>query len=332
MRAFYDELLPWVEALPGVVAASPVHFGPGTGTLGLSAPMKFEGQTPEEAETNPWSTWEPVSPSYFRTLGIPIVRGRDFTGVDRRDGEPVAIVSESVARHYWPGQDALGKRLQFVPEPEWPLVRVVGVAADTRYRELTKSWMTVYFPADQFFYFQPASLVVRATSAPGALVPLILQRVRALEPGAAIDSVASMDALLARELSRPLSALTVASIFALMAIVLAAVGVYGVMSYEVRQRRRELALRSAIGATPADIFRSVVGRSLRVAAVGAAAGLVMATSVMHTVRALLFEVQPLDPAVFLTGAGMLLGVVLLAACFPARRAAATDPAAALRTE
>jgi putative ABC transport system permease protein len=332
MLAFYDQLLPHVEALPGVVSASPTHVRPGTGTLGLSAPMLFEGQTPEEARTNPWSTWEPVLPSYFRTLGIPIVRGRDFANGDRLDGAPVAIVSESVAHRYWPGQDPLGKRLQFVPTPEWPWVTVVGVVADTRYRELTKPWMTVYFPADQFFFFQAASLVIRATSAPDALVSAILERVRALEPGATVESATPMNTLLTRELARPLTALTVTAVFALMAIALAAVGVYGVVSYDVRQRRRELAVRSTVGATPADIFRGVVRRSLVVGAAGAAAGLVVAMSVTHTLRSLLFEVQPLDPAVFLTGAGMLLGVVLIAACFPARRAARIDPATALRTE
>jgi putative ABC transport system permease protein len=294
--------------------------------------MLFEGQTPEEARTNPWSTWEPVIPSYFRTLGIPIVRGRDFTDADRRDGAPVAIVSQSVAQRFWPGLDPVGKRLRFVATDEWPWVTVVGVAADTRYRELTKSWMTVYFPADQFFYFQAASLVVRARSASEVLVPTILQRVRTIEAGATIESVAPMDTLLARELSRPFTALTVTGVFALMAIVLAAVGVYGVMSYEVRQRRGELAIRSAVGATPQDIFRSIIRRSLIVGAAGASAGLVVATSVTHTIRSLLFEVQPIDPGVFLAGVAVLLGVVLIAAYFPARRAAATDPAAALRTE
>jgi ABC-type antimicrobial peptide transport system permease subunit len=141
-----------------------------------------------------------------------------------------------------------------------------------------------------------------------------------------------MNTLLARELSHPLTALTVTGIFALMAIVLAAVGVYGVMSYEVRQRHGEFAVRSVLGATPADIFRSVVRRSLVVGAVGATTGLVVAASVTRTLRSLLFEVQPVDPVVFLTGGAMLLGVVLIAACFPARRAAGANPAAALRAE
>jgi putative ABC transport system permease protein len=332
MLAFYEQLLPQVDALPGVLSASPIHLGPGTGTMGLSAPMLFEGQTPEEARTNPWSIWEPVFPSYFRTLGIRIVRGRDFSAADHRDGAPVAIVSESVARRYWPGQEPLGKRLQFVPTSEWPWVTVVGVVADTRYRELTKSWMAVYFSAEQFFYFQAASVVVRATSAPDALVPAILQRVRTLEPGATLESAAPMDTLLARELSRPLAALMLTGVFALMAIVLAAVGVYGVMSYEVRLRRRELAVRSAIGATPANIFRAVLLRSLIVGTVGAAAGLVVAASVTRTLRSLLFEVQPVDPGVFLTGAGALLAVVLIASYLPARRAAGTDAVTGLRQE
>jgi putative ABC transport system permease protein len=332
MLAFYDQLLPQVEALPGVVSASPTHVGPGSGALGLSAPMLFDGQTPQEARTNPWATWEPVLPSYFRTLGIAIVRGRGFTDADRRDGAPVAIVTESVAHRYWPGQDPLGKRLQFVAAPNWPWVTVVGVVADTRYRELTKSWMTVYFPADQFFFFQAASLLIRAASAPDALVPAILERVRTLEPGATVETVSSMDTLLARELARPLTSLTVTGVFALVAILLAAVGVYGVMSYEVRQRRRELAVRSAVGATPADIFRSVVRRSLIVGAAGAVAGLVLATSVTHTLRSLLYGVQPIDPGVFLTVAGVLLGVVFIATSFPARQAARTDPVVALRAE
>jgi putative ABC transport system permease protein len=332
MLAFYERLLPQVESLPGVLSASPTHVGPGTGALGLSAPMLFEGQTPEQARTNPWSTWEPVLPSYFRTLGIPIVRGRGFTNADRRDGAPVAIVSEAVAQQYWPGLDPVGRRLQFVANSDFPWATVVGVAADTRYRELTKSWMTVYFPADQFFFFQATRLVVRTASGPDPLVPAIQQTIRTLEPGATVEYTARMDALLARELSRPLTALTVTGLFALMAVVLAAVGVYGVMSYEVRQRRGELAVRSAVGATPGDIFRAVIRRSLMVGVTGAAAGLVIAASVTHTLRSLLFEVQPLDAGVFLTGAGVLLVVVLIAACIPALRAAGTDPVATLRMD
>jgi putative ABC transport system permease protein len=332
MLALYSELLPQVAAIPGVTDVSPIHVRPGTGSLGLSAPMLFEGQTPAEAKTNPFSTWEPVLPSYFRTLGIPIVGGRAFTDADRRGGEPVAIVSESVGRRYWPGQDPLGKRLKFVETPDWPWVRVVGVTADTRYRELTKPWMTVYFPADQFFFFQAASLVIRGSSPPAALAGSITQQVRAIEPAATVDSATPMRALLDRELARPFTALTVIGVFALIAMALAAVGVYGVTSNDVRQRRRELAVRSAIGARPSDIFRSVLQRSAIVGAIGAAAGLAIAIMATQGLRSLLFEVEPLEPGVFGFGAGVLLVVVVLATYLPARVAAATDPAVALRAE
>lgn len=330
--AFYEQLQAHVEALPGVVAASTIHMAPGTGTVGLSASMLFEGQTPEKAAKNPWATWEPVTASHFRTLGIPIIQGRGFTAADTRDGARVAIVSEAVAQRYWPGQDPVGKRLQLVANsPQFPWVTVVGVAADMRYRELTRNWMTVYFPAAQFFFFQPGSLVVRTASAPEALVPAIRQTIRAQEPQAILRGIATMDAALARELSRPRTALGVTALFALMAIVLAAIGVYGVMSYEVSRRRRELAVRSALGATPAQIFQAVAWRSLTLGSAGAVAGLVAAFAVTRSLRALLFEIEPVDPATFLTGAVTLLAIVLIASVLPARRAAATDPVAELRT-
>jgi putative ABC transport system permease protein len=335
MLAFYDQLLPRVAALPGVITATPTHVGPGSGTFGLSAPMFFEGQTPEESQSNPFSTWEPVLPSYFRTFGIPILRGRAFTGTDRRDRAPVAIVSESVAARYWPGQDPIGRRLQFVHSTstsEWPWVTVVGVAADTRYRELTKSWMTVYFPADQFFFFQAASLVVRASSSAEALAPALREAVRAIEPGATVASIAPMDALLARELARPLTAMTVSGVFALIAIALAAVGVYGVMSYEVGQRRREIAVRCAIGATSATIFQTVLRRSFLVGLAGGGIGLALAGAVTRTLASLLYGIEPGDAEVFLIGAGVLLVVVVAAASVPAYRAAHVDPVDALRAE
>jgi putative ABC transport system permease protein len=328
--ALYDRLLPQLEAIPGVMSATPIHLGPGTGTVGLSAPMMFQGQTPDEAAKNPWASWDAVTPSYFRTLGVPIVRGRDFTNADSREAQPVAIVSEAVARRYWPGQDPLGKRVQVADQFGW--ATVVGVAADLRYRELTRPWLTVYFPAAQFFFFAPASLVVRTASPPERLVPAIREAIRAQEPGAAVESIASMDALLARELSRPRTALAVTALFAVMAIVLAAVGVYGVMSYDVHQRGRELAVRSALGASPAQIFREVAGRSVMLGAAGAAAGLVGAWALTRPLRSLLFEVEPADPATFLAGGCALLVIVLIASYFPARHAASADPVAVLRGE
>ena len=332
MLAFYDRLLPRIDALPGVASASPTHVGPGSGTLGLSAPMRFEGQTVDAAKTNPWSTWEPILPSYFRTLGIRLVSGRSFTEADARDRAPVAIVSEAVADRYWPGQSPIGKRLQFVATAEWPWVTVVGVAADTRYRDLINPWMTVYFPADQFFFFQAGSLLVRTTLAPKALVPAVLQQLEAIEPGATIESSSRMDALLTRELARPWTAMTVSAGFALLAVLLAAVGVYGVLTYEVRQRKREIAVRLTLGAAPGNIFRTVVRRSVSVAASGVAIGVTIAALTTHALQPLLYGVPALDSIAFLAGAMGLLAVALLASYLPARSAAGIEPAAALRSE
>jgi putative ABC transport system permease protein len=328
--AFFEQLLPRVTAIPGVVAATTDHVGPGTGSTGLSAGMVFEGQTAEEAKNNPWAGWEPVTPSYFETLGIPIVRGRGFTPVDRSAGAGVAVVSEAVVRRYWPGQDPVGKRLRL--GPEFPWVTVVGVAGDTRYRELRRDWLTVYFPAPDFFFFDPGCLVVRAKVAPAALVPSLRAAIRAQDREAAVVSVSTMDAELARELARPRAAVTVTGVFALMAVGLAWLGVYGVISYEVAQRRRELAVRSALGATPSRIFRAVVGRSLTLGLGGIMLGCVAAAVLPRSLQSLLFEVAPADPVSFAAGGGLLLAAVVLAALVPARRAAAADPVTALRIE
>lgn len=328
--ALFNELVTRVRALPGVVNAAPVHLKPGTATVGLSATMIFEGQTREEASANQWASWEPTMPSVFDTMGIPIVRGRAFTDGDTAESAPVAIVSESVARQYWPGQDPIGKRLQFIAS--MPQAIVVGVAGDMRYRELTRNWMTVYFPGSQFFFFAPSALVVRSSGEASALVPTIRDAIRVSAPRAAIQSVETMDSLLAQELSRPRVALAVTMLFALMAIALAVVGVYGVLSYETRQRQRELAVRSAVGASPKQIFRSVIGRSAAVGAMGTAIGLAGALAATRGMRAILFEVDAADPATFAIGAVALFGIVLMAAYRPARRAAMADPVTALRIE
>ena len=329
--AFFEQLLPRVTAIPGVVAATTDHVGPGTGSTGLSAGMIFEGQTAEEAKKNPWAGWEPVTPSYFETMGIKVVRGRGVTRADSADGAPVAVVSEAVARRYWPGQDPVGKRLRLGPDFSW--VTVVGVAADTRYRELTRDWLTVYFPAAQFFFFDPGCLVVRAKVAPTDAcsrrsAPPSAPRIRRRRWSPSRPWTRSWP----RSSRGPRTAVTVTGLFALMAVGLAWLGVYGVISYEVVQRRRELAVRSALGASPSRIFKAVVGRSLALGLAGIALGCVAASVLTRSLRSLLFEVVPGDPASFAAGGGLLLAAVLLAALVPARRAAAADPVIALRIE
>jgi predicted permease len=326
----FSRLLPRLAAIPGASNAAAVHLGPGTGQTGLSARMLFEGQQADQGRTNPYGTWEPITPTYFDTLGIPITRGRAFTDADDGAAAPVAIVSESVAARYWPGQDPIGRRLQFTPQFPW--VTVVGVAADTRYRELTREWLTVYFPARQFFFFSPGAVVVRTQGDARALFAEIGRVIRSVEPAAAVHSIETMEQLLAQETARPRTAVAVAMLFALIAVFVAAVGVYGVFSYDVSARARELAVHSAVGATPQRIVGMTLRQSLGVGAIGAAIGLGLAALLTRYLTAVLFEITPLDAWTFVLAGGGVLVMVLLASLLPAGRAARVDPASLLRAD
>jgi predicted lysophospholipase L1 biosynthesis ABC-type transport system permease subunit len=256
--------------------------------------------------------------------------GRAFTESDDHDAPPVAIVSESVARRYWPGQNPIGKRLQFLEQSPW--TTVVGVVADTRYRELTRNWLTVYFPAKQFAFFWPGAVVVRTTGDAGARLNDIRRAIQTAAPGLTVHQVATMDRLLANEMVRPRTAVAVAIVFTVMAIVVAAIGVYAVFAYDVVQRGRELAVRSALGAGPRRIALDVLRTGLELGGIGAAAGLAAAALLMRFLQTILFEVTPLDATSFIAAGLGLLAVVVAASTFPARRAARIDPVRLLRTE
>jgi putative ABC transport system permease protein len=233
-----------------------------------------------------------------------------------------------MATRYWPGQDPIGKRLMITKSAGWSTV--VGVARDMRYRQLTKGWLTAYFSARQFFFFAPDMLVVRTAGPPEVLLPQIQQAIRATVPEAGIDDVTTMREQSERELSGPRTALTVAALFAFVAIVLAAVGVYGVVAYDVRQRWKEFAVRAALGASAARISGDVTRRSLGFALAGLLAGLGGAFIGTRALTTLLYQVDPGDPWAFATGAIVLLAIVVMASYPAARRAAMTDPAAVLR--
>jgi predicted permease len=328
--ALFDRLTRRLAGLPGVMSATSIHMGPGTGSGGLSARMLFEGQTPDEAKTNPYATFDSVMPSYFDTMGIPIVEGRPFSEADREGARRVVIVSQSVADRYWPGERAIGKTVRFEADAE--PAEVVGVAREMRYRELTRTWLTVYFPAHEFFWFKPAALAVRTASAPAALVPSIRAALRVEEPTVAIAEVLGMPEALAAETSRQRTALAIIAFFAITATLLSAIGVYSVLGYEVGYRRRELAVRSALGADPARLFRAVVGRSAVLGIAGLAIGAAVALPATRALDSLLFEVDRADPVSFAASAGLMLIVTLVGASLPAIRAARTDPVSCLRSE
>jgi hypothetical protein len=292
--------------------------------------MTFEGQPEEEARNNPYGTWEPIMPSYFATMGVPITQGRGFTDADDRQAAPVAVVSESVARRYWSGQHPIGKRLQFTSRSPW--TTVVGVAADTRYRELTRDWLTVYFPARQFFFYAPGSVAVRTTVPPTSLATAFRRTIHDVEPEAAVRQVASMDQLMRDEIAGPRAAVAIGTSFALVAVMLAGIGVYAVFSFEIGHRQRELAVRAAVGARPRAIFGATLRQGLALGSLGTLLGLAAAAGLTQFLAAVLFEVAPLDAVSFALAAAGLLAIVALASLAPARRAARVDPAVLLRAE
>ncbi len=283
----------------------------------------------DESATNEWTNWGIATPRYFETLGIPIVSGRAFARTDTAETQRVAIVSESAAARYWPGAEPIGKRVRISPRFEW--ATVVGVAADLRYRELTNDWMTVYYPAPQSFHFQPGSLAIRTGRPPSTLLSTIRDTIRAIEPSIPIDTLTPMDELLAAELARPRLAMQISIAFGVVTLALILVGLFGTVLFDARQRRVEMAIRSALGASPHALRRLVAGRGLRIAAAGLVTGLAATATGARALATVLFGVAPLDPVTLVTVSGGLALLAVLACWIPARRAASTDPSEVLRS-
>jgi len=332
---FFEELVGRVESLSGVAAVTALRMNPGS--EGVTGPLKYEGQLPEEARGNPMTNVEMAMPGYFAVLGIPIMGGRPFDDFDKLDSERVAIVSAEVADRYWPGQDAIGRTVGFGELSH----RVVGVAGNTRYRELTRSWPTVYFPIHQNPFsterllhplLSPNVLAVRTRLSPESLVSAIRGVVRGLDPELPLDRVAMMDDLLDLELRTPRFHAVFTSSFSLIALLLAAAGVYSVFAAFVAQRLPELGIRSALGATPGRLRAMVLKRSANLILSGIVAGGIGAFFLSRLLGTFLFGVRPFDVPT-LAGATALLAVVSLAATYvPARRAASVDPLSLLKHE
>jgi putative ABC transport system permease protein len=330
--AFLRTIITQLQSVPSITAVTAVNGTPFS-VAGWDVPrFTAEGQTAEQAAANPALNLESIFPNHFETLGIPLVRGRAFTAADRRGAQDVAIISEDVAARTWPNQNPIGKRLKMGgPQSKDNWLTIVGMAASTRYRELTKAHPTLYLPAEQFL--MTAQLLAVRTTAPLAdIVSMSRARVRAIDPAAQVVRAVSFRDLAHERLARPRFSAVLLNAFGGVAMLLATVGLYAVMATHVRQRGRDIAVRSALGATAAHLRRLILGEALLLAGAGAiigVAGAVAATQLFHT---MLYEVDRLD-AVALGGAALLLmAASALAAYLPARRAARIDPLQALRYE
>lgn len=319
-----------IRGLPSVVAAgagsaTPL-FGGGDGT----EEFIVEGRPEPSPGLRPSAFRYYVDWSYFRTLGVPLVRGRLFTEADRADAPQVAIINETLARRYFPGADPIGQRVRMLMHES--TFEIVGVVGDVRpFRPDEAPDAKMYWPFSQDPH-RATVLIARTAGPPAAVMPAIRSRLQSLDPGLEIGRMSTMDDLVVGELVNPRFNLTLVGLFALVAAAIAMVGVYGVVSFSIAQRTREIGVRMALGAQPRSILKMVLGRGLALAAAGLLAGLIAAFWLTRLLRVLLAGVAPADPPTFAV-IPLLLLLAALAACWvPARRAARIEPVEALRHE
>ena len=334
LLAFYDRVTERLAALPGNSSATVVLLPPFSGNNGWDAFYTAEAQTARDAAANPPLDLQAVLPSYFSTMGIPIRRGRGITSDDRAGSSPVVVVSEALARRAWPGADAVGKRLKFGhADAPGPWFTVVGIAGDVRYRELTFPRPVVYTPWAQNANLPPLTLVV-VRGRPGHFMTLgdARRAVTEIEPTALVTRVASVRQRLTTSLARPRLNAMVLAAFAVIALVLAAVGVYGVIAALVRQRTQEIGIRLALGARASDVRRMILRRGLALSGAGVLAGLGISVAATRALGAVLYGVGPTDPLTVGFVSGLLMMVAALACWLPAHAATRVDPLIALKTD
>ena len=325
------ELLRRLRSLPGVTSVATASFVLFPDEM-FMVPFKLEGETTQPSDQNSLLTGGQASPDYFRTMGIPLLRGRVFSVSDAaKDAPPVAIIDETMARRYWPDQDPIGKRFKFMdPNFKSPWFTVVGIVGDVRGQGLeSPSGLMAYVPSDDDM---GDDIILRTAGSPLALGSGVRREIRQLDKNLLVDHMnAARSMLLERESHRQFTAWLLAS-FAFAAVVLAAIGIYGVLAYWVAQRTQEIGVRVALGAEKTDVLRLVVGQGLKIAISGVAIGLLAALGLSRYFSSLLYGIHATDP-LSLAAVSLLLSAVALLACYiPARRATNVDPIEALRCE
>lgn len=328
---FYDEFLPAVRGIPGVLSAGATDTLPLEGG-GSQQPVVIEGRPAEVFALQPNIDVRVVTPGYFQTMRIPLVAGRDFTERDTTGERPVIVISQAMARQFWPGENAVGKRLRISFSPE-KLREVVGVVGDIKERDLDvpRPVPILYEPLLQDSK-DHVSLVVRSRRAPADPVDAITAILRNINPELPLRDIRPLDELVRSSLSQRRFTMLLFTALAALACLLAGVGIYSVIAYSVRKRVQEIGIRMALGARGPDVIRLVVAQGMRPALIGLAAGGFGAYLLSDLLARLTFGVSPTDPLTFLA-VGVLLAVVALAACIiPAWRASRVDPLTALRAE
>lgn len=332
---FGPDLAERIAQFPGVESSAATFIDPFLWG-GLQRGFNVEGHAPisnAEADT---VYYQEVGPNYFHTMGIPISQGRDFSSRDSLHAPGVVMVSESFARRYWPGQDPVGKRLRYgSDDSHYPWMQVIGVAGNVKYNSLRQdpeAEPVIYGALLQSEVIVNMSLVVRTRTSPENMLSPLRDEMQRIDPAIPVYNVATFDQRMREDSAETRSYGLLLALFAVLAMLLAAVGIYGVMSYWVTQRTREMGIRLTFGASPRDLHRLVIGEGVRLALVGIGAGAIAAFFLTRAMTSLLYTVKPFEPALFGVLAAVLTGVIVLASYIPARRATRVDPMIALRYE
>ncbi len=338
-QIFTHQVLDRLTALPGVEAAGAAYALPPAAAT-LPVPFAIEGRTYRKPNEYPMVTMRAVTPGYFRAMAIPILRGRGFTSTDTELTPDVVIVNQTVARRYFPGEDPLGKRINLSvlvergqnnrAEDWWN--EIVGVAGDVKNAGLMSPSEPEVYKPDMQFAWHAAYVVIRTTVSPASIASMLRVEVGRLNPDTPITEVRTAEQILDDERAQPRFRGVLLGLFAALALALAAVGIYGVLSYAVSQRTKEIGIRLSLGASPRRIFWMVLRRGIGLALTGAAIGLAGAAASSRLLAAMLFEVSPFDPVSFVAVPSIVILVALLATLVPARRATRVDSLTALRFE
>lgn len=326
--SFFQQVVGRLQSIPGVQSAAAISrlpLTPGNSGRGVTIAGR-----PDDSDDGPFGDYRVISPDYFGAMGIPLLKGRVFTEADNGDASPVGIINKTMAQRYWPDKDPLGQRMRIDDGDPW--MEIVGVVGDVKHFGLDSQARTEFYVPYTKDPWPFMTAVVRSSSNPKSLADAMRNEVWAVDKDLPVPDIKTMDQLLSGSVAPRRFNMLLLAIFAAVALVLAAVGIYGVMSYSVTHRTREIGIRMALGAKQSDVVKLVVGQGIMLALIGVGIGLAGAFALTRVLASLLFEVGTTDPATFVAISILLTGVALGACFVPARKAAKVDPMIALRYE